>query len=1456
MSSRIFASLLALLLLAAPAFAAKKALFDNTHAQTAGNADWIIDTDQPLPVPDQSTVTQATPETYWTGANSSWGIAMVKRGYQVATLTSSFGITYQNPANPYDLSNYDVFIVNEPNTKFTSAESTAVWNYVRDGGGLFVISDHNASDRNNDGFDSPHIWNLMDAQQLWGVHFGVAGDANNSISQTSTNKNTSPTDPIINGSAGIATGIAFHAGTTMTLNTAANASVTGDVWMNTATNGGTTGAMVAHSTYGTGRIVFVSDSSPADDGTGSSGTVFNGWAEVADSLIFLNGTLWATRTGGAADVTPPSVTLTSPVGGESWGVASVHNATWTATDNVGVTTVDLAYSTDGGATYPNAIATGLTNTGTYAWTIPALLSNTVRVRVTARDAAANSAASSSGANLAFTGWAITATQSANGAITPAGTAVVADGATPTYTITADPNFHVADVKVNNVSVGVLTSYPFPPVHSNQTITATFAANSSDTQAPIATITSPTGGENWNVGSLHAITWTATDNTGVTSIDLAYSVDAGASFSAIASGLANSSTYNWTVPAVLSSQARVRVTAHDGAGNLGADSSAANFTIGGWTITASASANGAIAPSGGVVVGDGATPAFTITPTAGFQVADVLVNGLSVGAVTNYTFLPVHSNQTIAASFSPSSFTVNVTVAGSGSVAKSPDQPSYLGGSSLQLTATPTPGWNFAGWSGSVTGSANPLNLTVTSNLNITATFSQHVYTWNQAGSAAWTTAANWTPARTTPATDDVLVFNGGGAVTATAVPTQSIGQLQVASGTNVTLTPSGAAALTLNGSSGNGLDIGAGSTLTVTGATAMGFQLTAGVIGTIKGTVNFSGGAHRLQATSASSLLFQSGSVMTLATGFTGNAFGTTALSSVIFQGGSLYVQGSGANPFGATQPNSVVIWQPGSRFRMDGNLTPSLAGRNYADVEFNNAALVAAPAGTAAWSMDSLIVTQGSINFSNIAGGGTLRGSMVVQSGGTVVFTPATTIALTFGGTTPNRVHLAGTFTHNATLAISLNNPAGLTLTSPVTLGAPFTFVHGLVRTGGNVFAIGAAGNLVGAAQNSGWVYGNLRRNVSAGNSSRLFDIGDATAWTPVVVAMTGAASALDVTASTTLGDHPQIGSSDLDVNRSVNRYWNLTPVGTPSFTSYDVTLNYTAGDVDAGAQTNNFLVRRYSAGWTSTNFGSRTATSTQATGVTGWGDFAVAQVLRYTLAVNVLGSGSVQKTPDQPDYAPGTVVQLLATANSGFAFTGYSGAVNTAANPTPVTMNSNQSVTATFTGITYTIDASADVNGTITPSGPVIVNAGANQSFGSTPNSGFQILDVLVDGVSVGPVTLYGFTNVTANHTIAVSFVAVNTGVLDGPLTLALARPMPNPSIHTTLLAFSLPHAAFARIEILDAGGRRVAVHEGDFAAGRYQWRWDGTDASGARVGSGLYFARMTTPLGTRQQRIALLR
>jgi hypothetical protein len=67
------------------------------------------------------------------------------------TLPYNGKITYGDSSNVQDLSNYKVYIIDEPNLKFTTAEANAFVNFVNNGGGLFMISDHDISDRNGDG---------------------------------------------------------------------------------------------------------------------------------------------------------------------------------------------------------------------------------------------------------------------------------------------------------------------------------------------------------------------------------------------------------------------------------------------------------------------------------------------------------------------------------------------------------------------------------------------------------------------------------------------------------------------------------------------------------------------------------------------------------------------------------------------------------------------------------------------------------------------------------------------------------------------------------------------------------------------------------------------------------------------------------------------------------------------------------------------------------------------------------------------------------------------------------------------------------------------------------------------------------------------------------------------------------------------------------------------------------
>ena len=77
---------------------------------------------------------------------------------------------------------------------------------------------------------------------------------------------------------------------------------------------------------------------------------------------------------------------------------------------------------------------------------------------------------------------------------------------------------------------------------------------------------------------------------------------------------------------------------------------------------------------------------------------------------------------------------------------------------------------------------------------------------------------------------------------------------------------------------------------------------------------------------------------------------------------------------------------------------------------------------------------------------------------------------------------------------------------------------------------------------------------------------------------------------------------------------------------------------------------------------------------------------------------------------------------------------------------------------GTDHTIRASAGANGTISPAGWTSVGEGGEQTFTITPDAGYAVAKVLVDGRSVGAVTSYTFRNVTQDHTIEAVFMKTN--------------------------------------------------------------------------------------------------
>lgn len=294
-----------------------------------------------------------------------------------------------------------------------------------------------------------------------------------------------------------------------------------------------------------------------------------------------------------------------------------------------------------------------------------------------------------------TTFTITASAGANGSISPSGSVIVSQGASQGFTITPNSCYQVADVLVDGVSVGAVTSYTFMNVQASHTISASFSLIGYTITASAGANggISPNGATPVNCGASQGFTITPNSCYQVADVK----VD-GISVGAVTSYTFTNVQANHTI--------------------------SASFAINGpFAITASAGANGSISPNGAVPVNCGASQGFTITANLHAQIKDVLVDGVSVGAVPNYTFNNVQANHTIAASFAPDSFTLTISIAGNGTVGKAPDQPKYEYGTGVTITATPAAGWGFQGWSGDTATVTNPLSFTMIASRAITATFS-------------------------------------------------------------------------------------------------------------------------------------------------------------------------------------------------------------------------------------------------------------------------------------------------------------------------------------------------------------------------------------------------------------------------------------------------------------------------------------------------------------------------------------------------------------------------------------------------------------------------------------------------------------------------------------------------------------------------------------------------------------
>ena len=480
-----------------------------------------------------------------------------------------------------------------------------------------------------------------------------------------------------------------------------------------------------------------------------------------------------------------------------------------------------------------------------------------------------------------------------------------------------------------------------------------------------------------------------------------------------------------------------------------------------------------------------------------------------------------------------------------------------------------------------------------------------------------------------------------------------------------------------------------------------------------------------------------------------------------------------------------------------------------------------------------STTTVNGTIDFGPSATSGRTLGTATVGSTGKIRLSDATLpsgITLSTGSTveyytasTPASITLPTGYTTYSNLTVT--NSSGVALAANTTVKGILKLQGGNLTTGSSyTLTVDTAGSVT---RTTGWVVGNLAKTILAASPSATYEIGDASNYAPVNLTFNGVSVAGTVTAKTTLGEHPQIlNASGLSSSSDVNRYWTLTNNGV-TCTSYSATFNFNSGDIDAGADYTQFLVSNYASSvWTSQTVGTKTSTSTQITGATLFGDFAVGDVYNTNPAISIGGTLSSFGL---------VLVSTTSAAEKSFTVSAVNLTDTLTIKPPTGVLISQTSGTEASTPITLT-----PVSGTISPAvtiyvkfAPTAVGSFSSNIAVTSPGSTYQYVSVTGFGEATEPTsasTNLVFSNVTStsmkltwtkgngtNHlVIARASNAVSANPSDGTSYTANATYASGSLVTSGYVVYSGSDSTFTMTGLTDATLYYFAVYEYNGTAG----------------------------------------
>ena len=429
----------------------------------------------------------------------------------------------------------------------------------------------------------------------------------------------------------------------------------------------------------------------------------------------------------------------------------------------------------------------------------------------------------------------------------------------------------------------------------------------------------------------------------------------------------------------------------------------------------------------------------------------------------------------------------------------------------------------------------------------------------------------------------------------------------------------------------------------------------------------------------------------------------------------------------------------------LPGAITGNLTIANAAGVTFTSNKAVNTPGTFAVTNNGNVIFGNGANTVYYVSG----TGAFSANSGSTFVLTNSNGIAN--DGLTGN-IRLTGTrafasginysFTKNDVTTflpsnmgtsfgveitsinnLIVNNPNNVIVPTNITVDGTLTFTAGNIVTGVNTITIGENGSVSRSSTgaSSGYVVGNLKKNIATTTAAVSYEIGDASSYRPIDLAFTGVtvAGTLSANVSQTAGAHPQIASSSIIPTKLVNRYFTLNGTSL-AFASYNATFNYVASDVLNSASTSSFIVGQYNgASWNYPTVGTLSSTSSQATGLTSFGDFAFGEAKPLMTSAILSGDSTIcsgSSTSLNVVVTGGTSPYTVVYNNgaSDISVTGYTSGAAISVSPALNTVYTLVSVTDTYGYTSPSNSGSATVTvNPLTTNGDVTTSICAGDSY-----------------------------------------------------------------------------------------------------------------------------------------------